>query len=97
VNEPVYRIDRMLVQLRLAGALHGVRGIIFGACTNCPEESDDGARTLDELLVELAHLLRVPCLAGVPIGHVPEQWTLPLGALAELDAEGRTLRVLVDS
>ena len=97
VNEPVYRIDRMLVQLRLAGALHGVRGIIFGACTNCPEESDDGARTLDELLLELAHLLRVPCLAGVPIGHVPEQWTLPLGALAELDVEGRTLRVLVDS
>lgn len=97
VNEPVYRIDRMLAQLRLAGALHGVRAIIFGACTNCPEESDDGARTLDEVLLELARLLRVPCLAGVPIGHVPEQWTLPLGALAELDAEGRTLRVLVDS
>jgi muramoyltetrapeptide carboxypeptidase len=97
VNEPVYRIDRMLAQLRLAGALHGVLAIIFGACTSCPEESDDGARTLDEVLLELAHLLRVPCLAGVPIGHVPEQWTLPLGALAELDVEGRTLRVLVDS
>ena len=94
VNEAVYRIDRMLVQLRLSGALHGVRGIVFGECTNCPEESDDGARSLDEVLVELAQSLRVPCLAGVPVGHVTEQWTLPLGALAELDAEGKTLSVL---
>ena len=37
INEAVYRIDRMLAQLRLAGALHGVRGIVFGDCTNCPE------------------------------------------------------------
>ena len=94
VNEAVYRIDRMLVQLRLSGALHGVRAIIFGQCTNCPEESDDGARTLDDVLLELAHGLRVPCLAGVPVGHVQEQWTMPLGTLAELDAEGRTLEVL---
>jgi muramoyltetrapeptide carboxypeptidase len=94
VNEAVYRIDRMLVQLRLSGALHGVRAIIFGECTNCPEESDDGARTLDDVLLELAYGLRVPCLAGVPIGHVPEQWTLPLGALAEVDVEGRAVRVL---
>jgi muramoyltetrapeptide carboxypeptidase len=94
VNEPVYRIDRMLAQLRLSGALEGVRAIIFGQCTNCPEEGDDGARRLDDVLVELAHRLRVPCLSGVPVGHVSEQWTLPLGALAELDAEGRALRVL---
>src|SRR5918996_215031 len=33
VNEPVYRIDRMFAQLRMSGALRGVRGIIFGQCT----------------------------------------------------------------
>ena len=94
VNEPVYRVDRMLAQLRLSGALHGVRAIVFGECTNCPEESDDGARRLDDVLIEVAQWLRVPCLAGVPVGHVPEQWTLPLGALAEIDAEGCVLRVV---
>ncbi|HJU64482.1 MAG TPA: LD-carboxypeptidase [Gemmatimonadaceae bacterium] len=93
INEAVYRIDRMLAQLRLSGALHGVRGIIFGDCTNCAEEADDGARKLDDVLLELADWLRVPCLAGVPVGHVGEQWTLPLGALAELDAGTRTLAV----
>jgi muramoyltetrapeptide carboxypeptidase len=94
VNEPVYRIDRMLAQLRLSGALQGVRAIVFGACTNCPEESDDGARSLDDVLSELANTLRVPCLAGVPVGHLPDQWTLPLGSLAELDVEARELRVV---
>jgi muramoyltetrapeptide carboxypeptidase len=94
VNEAVYRIDRMLAQLRLSGALHGVRAIIFGECTNCPEESDDGARRLDDVLLELANTLRVPCLAGVPIGHVGEQWTVPLGALAEVDCEERRLTVI---
>jgi muramoyltetrapeptide carboxypeptidase len=94
VNEPVYRIDRMLVQLRQSGALHGVRAILFGDCTNCPEEADDGARTLDDVLLELADWLRVPCLAGVPVGHVSEQWTVPLGAVAELDCDEKRVTVV---
>jgi muramoyltetrapeptide carboxypeptidase len=94
VNEPVYRIDRMFAQLRLAGALRGVRAIIFGECTNCPEEADDGARTLDEVLLELADWLRVPCLAGVPLGHVAEQWTVPLGARGEMDCDERRVSVV---
>ncbi len=94
INEAVYRIDRMLAQLRLAGALHGVRAIVFGQCTNCPEEADDGARTLDAVLLELADWLRVPCLAGVPIGHVAEQWTLPLGRMAELECDERRVAVV---
>jgi muramoyltetrapeptide carboxypeptidase len=94
VNEAVYRIDRMLAQLRLSGALYGVQAIIFGECTNCPEEGDDGARSLDDVLGELADRLRVPCLAGVPIGHVPEQWTVPLGRIGELDAEARRVTVV---
>jgi muramoyltetrapeptide carboxypeptidase len=93
VNEAVYRVDRMLRQLRLAGALDGCRAIVFGQCTDCPAESDDGARTLDEVLGELADELRVPCVAGAPVGHVEAQWTIPLGALAALDADERRLAV----
>ena len=95
IDEAVYRLDRMLVQLRLSGALRGVRGIIFGAFTNCPEASDDGSRTLDDLIGELAAELRVPCIADAPFGHIADQWTIPLGAMAELDADGRSLRVRV--
>jgi muramoyltetrapeptide carboxypeptidase len=94
VNEGVYRVDRMLQQLLLSGALAGVRGIAFGHCTNCGEESDDGARTLADVVAEVADTLRVPCVLGVPVGHIEDQWTLPFGADAELDAGARSLHVV---
>ena len=93
INEPVYRIDRMLQQLRLTGALNGCRAIVFGACVSCPDDAGGGGRPLDDVLGETAHALGVPCLAGIPIGHIAEQWTIPLGALATLDTNSRTLTV----
>jgi muramoyltetrapeptide carboxypeptidase len=95
VNEPIYRVDRMLQQLRLAGALADCAAIAFGHCTECAEDSDDGARPLDDVLLETAAALGVPCIAGLPVGHIADQWTLPLGALAELDVDARTLGVIV--
>ena len=92
VNEAVYRIDRMLVQLRLAGALGRCAGIVFGAFTAAPEEeTGGGARRLDDVLAETARALRVPCVSGAPVGHIAEQWTIPLGAMATLDADAGTL------
>ena len=94
IDEAVYRVDRMLRQLLLAGLLDDVRAIVFGACTNCPETADDGARRLDDVVFEIAEALGVPALAGVPVGHIEHQWTLPLGASAALDTDRRTLSVL---
>lgn len=92
INEPVYRMDRMLQQLLLSGSLRNCRGIVFGHCTDCVEEADGGgSRHLDDVLSEIANRLNVPCLAGVPVGHIDRQWTVPLGADAELDTETRTL------
>lgn len=93
INEPVYRIDRMFQQLKLAGALNGCRAIVFGECTGCTEDAGGGGRPFDEVLGEIAHTLGVPCLAGIPIGHIAEQWTIPLGAMAKLDTAKRLLTV----
>ncbi|NUO62381.1 MAG: LD-carboxypeptidase [Gemmatimonadaceae bacterium] len=93
VGEAVYRLDRMLVQLRLAGALSRIAGLVFGAFTDCPETSDDGVRRLDEVLDEAAAAAGVPALANAPVGHIDEQWTLPLGLTATLDAGAGTLHV----
>jgi muramoyltetrapeptide carboxypeptidase len=49
---------------------------------------------LPDVLRESAEIADVPCIAGAPIGHIADQWTLPLGAAAELDADARTLRIL---
>jgi muramoyltetrapeptide carboxypeptidase len=97
VNEAIYRIDRMLTQLRLAGCLSTCRGIVFGQFADVPADSPEeslGARALDDVLGEVAGAANIPCIAGAPVGHVADQWTLPLGAAAELDADARTLRIL---
>ncbi len=93
VQEATYRVDRMLQQLLLSGAFDGCRGIVFGHCTDCPDTSPDQRRPLRDIVHELGHGLQVPTLLGVPVGHIAEQWTLPLGALATLDADAQTLHV----
>jgi muramoyltetrapeptide carboxypeptidase len=92
INEPVYRIDRMFQQLKLAGALNGCKAIAFGECTGC-DDTSGGNRSFDEVLGEIAHSLGVPCVAGIPIGHITEQWTIPLGAMGKLDTATRALTV----
>ena len=93
INEPVYRIDRMLQQLKLSGMLRGCKAVAFGECVKCPDDAGGGARPFDEVLGEIVRELRVPCIAGIPVGHIAEQWTIPLGAMATLDAESCTLSV----
>ena len=96
VNEATYRVDRMLLQLRLSGALDGCAAIAFGHCTSCDEEADGGGRrSLDEVIGETADRLGVPCVAGIPVGHVDDQWTLPLGADAALSAADGRVRLSV--
>jgi muramoyltetrapeptide carboxypeptidase len=96
VGEATYRIDRMLRQLALSGALAKVAGIAFGQFTEGPETGDAARRRLDLVLREAADVAGVPAMAGIPLGHIAEQWTLPLGARAELDADRCSLHVTFD-
>jgi muramoyltetrapeptide carboxypeptidase len=87
VSESVYRTDRMLTQLRLSGALDRVAGIVFGHFTDIPDDPTNVEWPIERLLAETAERLGVPCVANFPIGHVDDHVTLPLGAIAELDAD----------
>lgn len=92
VGEPVYRIDRMLTQLALAGVTRGLAGVAFGRFTEIrPRRAD---RPLATVLEEWARTVGVPAVAGLPFGHVADTWTLPLGVRARLDADARTVAIL---
>ena len=82
IEEPPYRIDRMLTQLLHSGALDGVAGIIIGQFTSC----DDATASALDVVIERLQPLGVPIVANAPIGHVPENWTIPVGIRARLDA-----------
>jgi muramoyltetrapeptide carboxypeptidase len=93
VNEAHYRIDRMLMTLHLSGALSGLAGLVFGRFTDIPKEFGDEEWSLERVLKDAATRAGVPCVSDAPFGHVDEQWTLPLGAVAELDADSKSLCV----
>jgi len=82
IDEAVYRVDRMLRQLLLSGSLSRCVGLIAGDFRPPAGEVLEQNRTIDEVILEAADEAGIPCLAGAPIGHIADQWTLPLGALA---------------
>jgi len=101
VNEPAYRIDRALTQLRMAGCFEGAAGFAFGRFVRMDGEemaatgtATGGDVPLGEVLAERVHDLNVPAVAGLPFGHTDRQWTLPLGVRARLDADRCTLEIL---
>jgi muramoyltetrapeptide carboxypeptidase len=93
VGEDIYRIDRMLTQLRLAGKLQTAAGILVGECKDCPPPGRDSAYSLGEVIDYLLADLGIPVLYGLSFGHTLDQVTLPLGVRATLDADLQTLTV----
>jgi len=95
-GEAPYRIDRMLVQLRLGGKLQQAAGIVFGTCTDCGtgKSSFELSLSLSEVLMEQLGTLGKPVLAGLVFGHTKEKAVVPMGVEGELDATARRVRVL---
>lgn len=89
VSEPLYKIDRMFSQLRLAGVLTGVKGIILGDFTGLDEDTS----VLADLAVESFSALDVPVGLGFAIGHERQKLTLPLGVKYSFDADAGILQI----
>jgi muramoyltetrapeptide carboxypeptidase len=91
-----YQIDRMLMQLKLAGKLADVRGIVFGEMLECVQNNDQDY-TLEEVVLRLVGDLGMPVAYGLRSGHVSRRnITLPLGVRAALNVGKRegSLRIL---
>ena len=85
-GEEAYRIDRLFQHLVMSGALSGVRAVVLGAFHVPPTaRTFPGDRELDSVLRDHLLPLKVPVVSGVPSGHGPGKWTLPLGGTAVLD------------
>ena len=96
VNEEPYRIDRYLSQLELGGKFEDVSGVVLGRWRKCVAEDPEESLTLEQVFNDYFSLRDYPVIVNFPIGHVSINATLPIGAMAELDADNRTLKVLED-
>lgn len=94
VGEAPYRIDRMFSTLKLMGALDKVAGIIFGDCSDCNPGDGYGSLTLDQIFDDHILPLKIPAYRGAMIGHIREQFIVPVGGRVEMDADAGTFRLL---
>jgi muramoyltetrapeptide carboxypeptidase len=94
VGEPAYRVDRLLSQLLLAGVLDDAAGVVVGAISESPDHDTPGIPEPAEVVLDRLGSLGVPVAYGLPFGHVPQNWTLPVGLRARLDASAGSLELL---
>ncbi|MFQ5351371.1 MAG: LD-carboxypeptidase [Thermoanaerobaculia bacterium] len=91
-DEPLYRLDRMLTQLRLSGSLAGLKGMVVGELRPA-DDTPDLQPTLPEIVEELARAHGWCVAYGCSSGHCQPNLTLPLGLQARLDADAGQLVV----
>jgi len=94
VEEAPYRIDRMLSTLKLMGALDKIAGFMFGACVDCRPIGGYGWLTMEEIFNDHIKPLNIPAYRGAMIGHVRQQFIVPIGGKIEMDANAGSFRLL---
>ena len=94
VSEAPYRIDRMFSTLKLMGALDRIAGLVFGECTDCDPADGYGSLSLSQIFEDHIKPLKIPAYRGAMIGHIRQQFIVPVGGRVELDADAGTMRML---
>ena len=92
VGEDAYRLDRMLIQLELAGVIRRPAAVVFGQCSRC--SSGGSSWTAEQAIRERLQTYPGPSFVGAPIGHASPVYTLPIGLAARVDAEAGTVDYL---
>jgi muramoyltetrapeptide carboxypeptidase len=85
VDEPVYRIDRMLTHLRLSGRMQRVRGVVIGTLKDCGNDA--------EMLVFLRDFFTpfgIPVITNFPLGHHGDNLLMPIGRTVRLSTLDHT-------
>jgi muramoyltetrapeptide carboxypeptidase len=95
LNAKPYQVDRMLMQLKLAGKLQSVKGIVFGEMLDCVQ-SKDQEYTLQEVVMRIVGDLGIPVAYGLRSGHVTRKnITLPIGVRASLNVNGEQVALKI--
>ncbi|MBU0995698.1 MAG: LD-carboxypeptidase [Proteobacteria bacterium] len=88
IDEPLYKIDRMLTQMELTGSFNHVNGVVLGAFENCGD-----IELIYKLFHEKFHKHEIPVVGGLEIGHSHANVTIPIGAFAVVDADRGILMI----
>jgi len=85
-GEALYRIDRMLTQMKLAGCFEGIAGLVLGTFRGCGKKDE-----IYRIVVDIFEEYGIPILGGLPAGHGRSNVMIPIGLTAALDADRKEL------
>jgi muramoyltetrapeptide carboxypeptidase len=88
VAEHPYRVERMMLQLHLAGVLNRQKAIVFGDFSAYKLAPFDNGYDFNEMIRYLRNTLSIPVVTGLPFGHVRDKATLVIGSSAHLKSTG---------
>lgn len=94
INEPPYKVDRMLNQMKIAGFFKSVSGVLIGRFINCYETDQfKNSLTLNEVIEGYFHALKKPVIYNIKHGHIKDNLTIPLGITAFMDSDKGVLEI----
>lgn len=94
VEEAPYRIDRMLTQLTEVDTFLKAKGIILGVFKGCDRQKTSENFTLREVIMSRISNLGIPAMYGMSFGHIPHNFTIPVGITAAFNATKKQLNLL---
>lgn len=90
VNEPAYKIDRMLTQLfNYEKIRENISGLVIGKFTG-----DDKENNTNDVITEYAKKLNIPAANGFLISHEEDKYTLPLGLQCNFNSDNKFVELL---
>lgn len=95
IGEHVYKIDRMLYSLKLAGAFSQIKGLVLGGFTDMEDTDVPFGKTIKELILEQVQDLGIPVAFDLPLGHISDNQALVFGRTAELKVSDTKTTMLI--
>jgi muramoyltetrapeptide carboxypeptidase len=87
LNEYLYHVDRMMMNLKIRGKLRGLKGLIVGEMLDMKGNPSGFNKSADRVILDAVKEYDFPVMFGFPAGHGERNMALPLGRTVEMVVE----------
>lgn len=96
VAEYYYHLDRMMQNLKLAGQLQNLSGLVVGGFTEMKDNESPFGKTATEIILEAVHQYQFPVCFDFPLGHIPKNLAVMLGGRYKLEVADQVKLTLIE-
>ncbi len=85
LDEMLYHIDRMMVNLKRSGYLRNLKALIIGGMTEMKDNKVYFGKTAEKIIIDLVKEYKYPVISNFPAGHIRDNRALIMGREVELN------------